>query len=274
MPAPPPPRAANGVYARTEDDLEFRDADDDGFGRRRDDKAAYRDFGNGGVDRNTGFDMPADTGQRGMDSSGPDRFDAPDMNAFDPYSDTSFEIDDDRASPPEPPRFERRDVAVTPKRQEPPRVALSRETGRRGSSPLIGWLVVLLMLGSLAALVVLSPPTVVRFLPGAIPVYQAMGVNVNSRGLDFENVTYNVVYEGGGGQLEIGGDIVNLTGQPIEVPTVIFSLRDAGGAETQQFQADVLQEPIAGNATQPFRARLPVPGSTVKSVEVRFAGES
>lgn len=271
MPAPPPPHPANGVHGRAEDDLEFRDTAEE-FAQPGEDDAAYRDFGNGQMDRDGGFGMPSEPAPRGRGKSSPDRFDASLSDNFDPYADTSFEIEEDRAGQPVPQRFEGRDLAVTPEHQAPVRVDLSPESRRRGASPLIGWLLLLLMLGSLAALVVMSPTTVVRYLPGAAPIYQAFGVNVNSRGLDFENVTYNVVYEGGGGQLEISGDIVNLTGQSIETPTVIFSLRDASGAEVQQFQADVLQAPIAANATEPFAARLPMPDDTVKSFEVRFAG--
>jgi predicted Zn finger-like uncharacterized protein len=258
-----------------EDDITFRDREQDPAPDERVSSGAEEPRkANGHGDYDASFDAAMDEEPRSEPSVG-EGADDRDPYGYDPYSESSYGVDAD--APADSGHGAGRAIVAQPERDDAPReirmssASSRKDRARRPASPLVGWLLLLLVVGSLAALVALAPSSVVRFLPGAAPYYQALGVDVNTRGLSFANVAYDIVYEGGGGQLEVSGDITNLTGSEIQTPTVVFSLRNADGEEVQQYTANVFQEPLAGGATQPFAARMPAPDATVRSVEVTFA---
>jgi predicted Zn finger-like uncharacterized protein len=147
-------------------------------------------------------------------------------------------------------------IAEGRKRKLPPAVA-------------IGWGVLALLLIILAALVAMAPKTVVSLLPGSARLYAMMGMNVNPLGLSIENV--RSVWNDAGPErvLQISGDIVNLTGGEVKVPTVMVSLEDASGKQLSQATADVL--PLGPGAKSGFSVQVPSPPEKVSDLQVSFA---
>jgi len=134
-----------------------------------------------------------------------------------------------------------------------------------------GWAILLLAVGAMAYFAVTQRVEIVRLMPGSAPLFEAVGLPVNIRGLDFRDVAYSWETDGGQVVLEVHGDIVNLTSQPLEVPSLILGLRDEAGTEVYQWEEDVMNTPLGAGDSATFAVRIPTPPKSIKSVQVRFA---
>jgi len=127
------------------------------------------------------------------------------------------------------------------------------------------------------ALVVVGGLAVRETIVGAVPsmaaVYETIGLPVNIRGLDLQNVDYERHYENGTMVLAIKGDVVNIRDESRDVPKLRFGVRDALNQELYHWYMKVTKEPLASGDTVPFVARLASPPADAYSVEVRFATE-
>ncbi len=135
----------------------------------------------------------------------------------------------------------------------------------------IGWLVLILIVGGVIGTLALAPSTVMSVLPGAARLYALFGMPVGSHGLAFESVRYGWTSEGGQTVLEVQGDVVNLTADPVDVPTVVIALRDESGEEISEWTTEVGEEELKAGEHAPFLRQIPAPPSNVRSVKVRFA---
>ena len=132
-----------------------------------------------------------------------------------------------------------------------------------------GVLALLVVIGFTLAMV--NRETIVSALPGSASFYSGLGLPVNLRGLEFQNVTSTWTMEADQPVLEVRGAIVNITDGQIAVPTVVFAIHDEDGVEVHQWKAEVTEEPLeAGGRTQ-FAARIPSPPASSRSVQVKFA---
>jgi len=111
----------------------------------------------------------------------------------------------------------------------------------------------------------------VRILPGAAATYERLGLPVNVRGLEFEKIKYSWETSAGRPVLEVYGDIVNVTSEPLKVPTVVFGLRTKEKVEVYQWAADVRSELLPGGQRTAFSAQIPTPPKSISDVQVRFA---
>ena len=136
---------------------------------------------------------------------------------------------------------------------------------------LVSWaaLALLVVIGFTLAMV--NRETIVSALPGSASLYSGLGLAVNLRGLDFENVTSTWTMEADQPVLEVRGEIVNITDGQIQVPTVVFALHDEDGVEVHQWKAEVTEEPLEAGARTQFAARIPSPPTSSRSVQVKFA---
>ena len=147
-------------------------------------------------------------------------------------------------------------IAEGRKRKLPPAVA-------------IGWGVLALLLIMLAAMVALSPKTVVSLLPGSARLYAMMGKPVSALGVKIENVRSAWSYAGAQLVLQVDGDIVNLTAKEVVVPTVEITLQDKSGKQLSQSTANVLA--LGAGAKTSFSVQIPGAPENVSSLKVRFA---
>lgn len=118
---------------------------------------------------------------------------------------------------------------------------------------------------------VLARDRIVESVPDMAGLYEAVGLRVNLRGIDFAGITTVVTKEPGGDVLVVEGEIVNPTGRERRVPAILISLRD----DTQQSLYSWTSEPprtsLAGGESVRFRARLVAPPAEARQVLVRFA---
>ncbi len=112
---------------------------------------------------------------------------------------------------------------------------------------------------------------IVRVLPKAASVYESVGLSVNVRGLDFENVRSAWTAEAGRLILEIHGGIINVTDEQQIVPKVVFALRNSDGLEVYQWAAEVRSTPLPAGERAQFTVRIPTPPKSIKFVQMKFA---
>ncbi len=189
-----------------------------------------------------------------------------------PASDTAPE--QELQEEPEPEAVQDAEYAVD-EGAEPEKIVVGKARRRRapvGAGAIAaGWGMLCLAVFGLGYLATSQRVAVVRALPGTAWVYASLGLPVNVRGLDFRSVDYTWETEAGRVVLQVHGDIVNITGQELHVPSVIFALRDENETEVYQWEDEVLHEPLAGGDRATFAIRIPTPPKSIKSVQVRFA---
>ena len=137
---------------------------------------------------------------------------------------------------------------------------------------LLSWAVLAVAVVAGFALAVVNREAIVRTMPGTASFYSGLGLTVNLRGLDFENVTSTWTTEADQPVLEVNGEIVNITDEPMQVPAVVFELRDENGVEVHKWEAEVATDPLQAGQRTDFTARIPSPPASSRSVQVKFAG--
>jgi predicted Zn finger-like uncharacterized protein len=140
-----------------------------------------------------------------------------------------------------------------------------RRSGRWPGLPTI----ILVLAGSIAALLNWRVP-VVRFVPQTASLFSAVGLPVNLRGLNFDDVRTSVETRDGVSVVVVEGMIANQTRQPLEVPRLRFAVRNAGGYEVYAWTALPAEPVLAPGDRKPFRARLASPPADAQDIIVRF----
>jgi predicted Zn finger-like uncharacterized protein len=172
---------------------------------------------------------------------------------------------DDDWTPPEGPAFGRRGRA-------------SRAGALRRLLPSLhvsGWSRRLLPIGTAAMAAMLAAlmmwrVDMVRLMPQTAAFYQAVGVNVNVRGLAFKDVKVSSETVDGKPVLVIEGLIVSETRIPTAMPRLRFIVRDDHGTEIYAWSA-VLEQPGLNPGDKAwFRSRLASPPADGRSIDVRF----
>ncbi|HXW25766.1 MAG TPA: MJ0042-type zinc finger domain-containing protein [Xanthobacteraceae bacterium] len=144
--------------------------------------------------------------------------------------------------------------------------AKRRRSGR--SRP--GLATIILVLAAALAALLNWRATVVRVLPQTAPLFSAVGLPVNLRGLSFDSVKTTVETNEGVAVLVVEGVIANVTRRPVEVPRLRFAVRNGAGYEVYAWTAMPAQAALAPGDTMPFRSRLASPPADGQDVIVRF----
>ena len=111
---------------------------------------------------------------------------------------------------------------------------------------------------------------VVRQLPQTASLFAAVGLPVNLRGLDFEEVKASTEFEGDTMVLAVEGAIANVTTETVNVPRLRFALRNNAGQEIYAWTALPAHNSLAAGEHLPFRSRLAFPPADGRDVIVRF----
>jgi predicted Zn finger-like uncharacterized protein len=173
---------------------------------------------------------------------------------------------------PEPPR---RAAYVAPVVEEEPEAdeAPPREGsswGRRLGLGL-GWVAlvgVVLVIGFTATV---WREHVVQAWPRSASLYAALGLKVNTVGIDFINVTNARESEDGQAVLAIKGKLVNLSGHKVSVPPIVVTFTDGAHREVlkKSFASGVAE--LEPGQVANFLARLSSPPAAASHIDLRFA---
>lgn len=125
-------------------------------------------------------------------------------------------------------------------------------------------------MASLLLALVIWRVDLVKLMPQTATFYQAVGLDVNVRGLAFKDVKVTTETVDGKSVLLIEGLIVSETRIPTALPRLRFVVRDENGTEIYGWNA-VLEQPglNPGDKTW-FRSRLASPPAEGRSIDVRF----
>ncbi|WGS20315.1 MULTISPECIES: MJ0042-type zinc finger domain-containing protein [unclassified Bradyrhizobium] len=111
---------------------------------------------------------------------------------------------------------------------------------------------------------------VVRLLPQTALFYKMVRLDVNLRGLAFQDIKVTNETVDGKPVLVIEGMIVGQTRKPVELPRLRFSVRDANGSEVYAWNAVLEQSVLKPGERAFFKSRLASPPSEGRNIDVRF----
>lgn len=131
------------------------------------------------------------------------------------------------------------------------------------------------LLAVLAALPIgcLARDGVVGLLPQTAPLFAAIGLPVNRRGLEIRDVVAlrNPGVEDRPAELVVEGDLVGVARADVPVPGLRIEISDAAGKLLRSFPAPAPRRVLGTGESARFRARLTDPPAEGRAVVLRFA---
>jgi predicted Zn finger-like uncharacterized protein len=110
----------------------------------------------------------------------------------------------------------------------------------------------------------------VRVMPQTASFYSMLGLNVNLRGLAFEDVSTSTEQHEGVPTLVVEGNIVNDSRKVADVPRLKFAVRNGSGQEVYSWTAVAPRASLPPGESVAFRGRLASPPLEAHDVLVRF----
>ncbi len=133
------------------------------------------------------------------------------------------------------------------------------------------WLLLGLAIFGMGAVFYQYRVEIVRGWPQTASLYQLIGIEVNSAGINFRNITYDITSEDGMSVLTVTGEMVNITDQDLPIPRVQVTLRDAGGEELYHWPVALSETRLDVDVTLEFSTQLSSPPLGMQGIEVHFA---
>jgi predicted Zn finger-like uncharacterized protein len=126
------------------------------------------------------------------------------------------------------------------------------------------------VMGALVVALLVWRVDVVRLLPQTAAFYKLVGLDVNLRGLRFQDVRVTSEMVEGKPVLVIEGVITGESSKPVELPRLRFSVRDAQGGEIYAWNAVLEQAVLKPGEKASFKSRLASPPPEGRNIDVRF----
>jgi hypothetical protein len=128
--------------------------------------------------------------------------------------------------------------------------------------------IALVLAGAMGAVAAREP--IVRIIPAAAPVYAALGLPVNLRGVAFGDLRTRIIEADGRRVLTVEGALVNLRDRKVETSDMRIAVRDAGSHEIYVWTTHAPKSPLEPREQTSFRLRLASPPLGAHDVMVRF----
>ena len=133
-----------------------------------------------------------------------------------------------------------------------------------------GWLLLGLFVGGTLAGGWVYREKVAEFWPATTKLYAAAGEEINLRGLEFRNVTYERQTEAGLPVLAVMGEVVNVAGEKVALPRLRVGLLDEGQKELYHWTFALPERTLPSDGAAPFITRLSSPPPEARDIEIRF----
>jgi predicted Zn finger-like uncharacterized protein len=134
-----------------------------------------------------------------------------------------------------------------------------------------GWGVLAVMVLAVGWVGVHYRQGIANLWPQSSSLYAAIGMHVNTRGLEFRDKTAHFETQNGQDVLVITGDVANITSRELNVPPIRVSLMDADKRELYHWSFSPGLPALRPGQLASFRTRLPNPPPTARDIELRFA---
>jgi predicted Zn finger-like uncharacterized protein len=144
---------------------------------------------------------------------------------------------------------------------------------RRWLEPLgiaVGWAALALIVFLIAWSVIRYRETVATLWPQSASLYSALGMKVNTLGLEFQNRTAHYEKEDGQDVLVITGNVVNLTARELAVPSIRASLSGDDRHELYHWIFEPGTDHLGPHEAAPFHTRLLGAPADARHIELRF----
>jgi predicted Zn finger-like uncharacterized protein len=135
---------------------------------------------------------------------------------------------------------------------------------------LVGWAVLLAVLAGVVYGAYAYRIEVVRAWPQAASLYEAVGITINTRGLEFRHVHYTREFDDGTHSLAVRGEILNVTDLPQTVPHIRVTLRDEAQNEIHSWTFPPPETVLDPGKSAGFTTRMTDPPVEARDMEVRF----
>ncbi len=132
------------------------------------------------------------------------------------------------------------------------------------------WTAIILVLAVFDLALIGARTAVVRALPQTASLFAAIGLPVNLRHLQFEQVSISKQAQDGAPTLIVQGAIVSQAGKPVAVPRLRFAARNAAGQEVYTWTAPPPLSILEPGARTEFRSQVATPPVEAHDVMVRF----
>lgn len=126
------------------------------------------------------------------------------------------------------------------------------------------------VLAALLVFGVVSRQSLVRAAPELAGLYAAIGLPVNLRGLEFQNIRTKQEIQDGITVLAIEGEVENVANRAVELPRVRLSVLGDKGVEIYSWTALLPRSMLYPHERVPFKSRLASPPAAGKEIMVRF----
>jgi hypothetical protein len=156
-----------------------------------------------------------------------------------------------------------------PREQQSRRVdkAVRRQDGRlRRFAPVLS----LVGLTAFCSLAIAGRVQIANALPAIAPLYAAMGIPANARGLEIRDIRSTLLDDQGQSYLVVEGQIANLRNVSSKLDDLSLSLRDPSGRDIYTWTAPPPEARIGAGQTLTFKTRLASPPREAQDVLVRF----
>jgi predicted Zn finger-like uncharacterized protein len=110
--------------------------------------------------------------------------------------------------------------------------------------------------------------------PQSASLYRALGQDVNTRGLEFKNVSYREEIENGEAVLAVTGKLVNITSHELPVPAIRVTLTDGDKRELYNWSFSANVATLKPGEAVSFVTRLTSPPSGTRHLQLRLADNS
>jgi predicted Zn finger-like uncharacterized protein len=191
------------------------------------------------------------------------RVDAPAIT-IDDLPETGADVDD------VPDLFER------PRRRSPSAPSPAGCEGRR--SPIaqaIGWSVLVIVVVGVLGGSILARETVVAWWPPSAALFELAGLSVETvgEGLEIRNITSSQKIEDDKPTLVVAGEVINVSGRPIDVPNMRGSLLDVRQREVYAWVITPKQRRLAPGQAMAFDTSVREPPANARRIAVAFFKE-
>jgi predicted Zn finger-like uncharacterized protein len=135
---------------------------------------------------------------------------------------------------------------------------------------LAGWAALIAVVALLAWAAIAFRQGVASVWPQTATVYSWIGLDVNTVGLAFQDVSYRVTSEDDMPVLHIRGKVVNITARNLAVPQIKAALTDDARNDLYDWKIRADAKNLAPGKSASFNARLPSPPSGARHVDLKF----
>lgn len=144
------------------------------------------------------------------------------------------------------------------------------KSDRKGAPVMALGVAVLALVAGLAGAAAIFREQVAGMIPGAAPLYAAIGLPVNALGLNFEGVAWKPAFAAGRPVMAVTGAIRNTTKHPVDSPPVRIRLMDKRERALAEYQLAVTNARVPPGGVRHFAWNLPDPPAGMARFDIAF----